>query len=198
MLTSATESNTILAPTSFQSRPGTYALLLASAADQLIRVGRFGNLRLQPGYYVYVGSALGSGGVRARLSHHMRPAERPHWHIDYLRKKATLEAVWFQYHRKSLEHAWARRFAALPGASVPMAGFGSSDCDCESHLFFFAKCPRPPTRIGVISLKLKRAHPEVDRNDQDNRQNSEISPRLLNTDSASVTVFLRHSERSRS
>ena len=103
----------------------------------MIRVGRLGNLQLQPGFYVYIGSALGSGGVRGRLGHHMQHAERPHWHIDYLRAKTTIVAVWFRYHRKSLEHAWARRFAALPGASVPMAGFGSSDCDCESHLFYF-------------------------------------------------------------
>jgi Uri superfamily endonuclease len=130
------------ARTGVQPRPGTYALLLSSATDQLIRVGRLGDLRLQPGYYVYVGSALGPGGVRGRLGHHMRPAERPHWHIDYLRTKATIEAVWF---------------AAMPGVSVPMAGFGSSDCDCESHMFFFAKRPRTPTRISVIPLNLKRA-----------------------------------------
>jgi Uri superfamily endonuclease len=140
-----------------QSRPGTYALLLSSATNALIRIGRLGNLLLQRGFYVYVGSALGPGGVRGRLGHHVRPAERPHWHIDYLRKKTTLEAVWFRYHRKSLEHAWAKRFGEMPGASVPMAGFGSSDCDCQSHLFFFKKCPRPPARIGAISLKLKKA-----------------------------------------
>jgi Uri superfamily endonuclease len=145
------------AATSFQPDPGTYALLISSATDQLIRIGRLGNLRLQRGFYVYVGSALGPGGVRGRLGHHMRPAERPHWHIDYLRKKTTLEAVWFCYNRKPREHTWVKRFAAMPGASVPLAGFGSSDCDCESHLFFFAKCPRPPARIGAISLKLKRA-----------------------------------------
>jgi hypothetical protein len=55
ILTSIAESNTVSAPT-VQSRLGTYALLLASATDALIRVGRLGNLRLQPGYYVYVGS----------------------------------------------------------------------------------------------------------------------------------------------
>jgi Uri superfamily endonuclease len=26
-------------------------------------------------------------------------------------------------------------------ASVPMVGFGSSDCDCESHLLFFKTMP---------------------------------------------------------
>jgi Uri superfamily endonuclease len=128
---------TVCAPTA-QPRPGTYALLLSSATDQLIRIGRLGDLRLQPGYYVYVGSALGPGGVRGRLAHHMRLVKRPYWHIDYLRRHTTLEAVWFCYHRKSLEHSWAKRFAAMPGASVPMAGFGSSDCGCESHLFFIS------------------------------------------------------------
>ena len=155
-LTQSPEPNTFFARTGVQPSPGTYALLLSFATDELIQVGRLGNLRLQPGFYVYIGSALGSGGVRGRLAHHMRPAERFHWHIDYLQKETKLEAVWFCYNRKSREHDWARRFAAMPEASVPMAGFGSSDCDCESHLFFFAKCPRPPARIGVISLKLKR------------------------------------------
>jgi Uri superfamily endonuclease len=140
-LTQSPEPNMFFARTGIQASPGTYALLLSSATDTVIRVGRLGNLRLQPGFYVYVGSALGSGGVRGRLGHHMRPAERPHWHIDYLRKKTTLEAVWFCYNRKPQEHAWAKRFAAMPGASVPMAGFGSSDCACESHLFYFKDCP---------------------------------------------------------
>ena len=141
MLASAVEPNTDFALADIQSKPGTYALLLSSKTDAVIRIGRFGNLRLQPGYYVYVGSALGPGGVRGRLGHHIRPAKRPHWHIDYLRKKTTLEAVWFRYHGKSLEHAWAKRFAAMTGASVPMAGFGASDCNCESHLFFFSRFP---------------------------------------------------------
>jgi Uri superfamily endonuclease len=131
-------------------RPGAYALLLSSATDAVIRIGRLGDLRLQPGYYVYMGSALGSGGVRGRLGHHVRPVNRPHWHIDYLRTKTTLEAVWFCYGQKSREHAWAKRFAAMPGASVPMAGFGSSDCGCESHLFYFEGCPATAlaTKLG--------------------------------------------------
>jgi Uri superfamily endonuclease len=134
-----------------QPSPGTYALLLSSKTDALIRVGRLGDLRLQPGYYVYIGSALGPGGVRGRLAHHIRPAERPHWHIDYLRTKTTLEAVWFCYNRKPREHAWAKRFAAMPGASVPMVGFGASDCGCESHLFYFKHCPAKENFVRRLS-----------------------------------------------
>jgi hypothetical protein len=31
----------------------------------------------------------------------MSIAERPHWHIDYLRRHTTLEEIWFCYDRKS-------------------------------------------------------------------------------------------------
>jgi Uri superfamily endonuclease len=142
----------VLCPsTDFKSHPGTYALLLSSAADAVIRVGRLGELRLQQGFYVYVGSACGTGGVRARLAHHMRPAEHPHWHIDYLRRHTTLNEVWFCYDRKSRERGWAKCFAEMKGASVPMAGFGSSDCDCETHLFFFRRYPA----IGGFIRRLK-------------------------------------------
>ena len=120
-----------------EARPGTYALLLSTASDAEIRVGRHGDMRLQSGLYIYVGSAFGPGGVRARVSHHLRDSPRPHWHIDYLRPHATIEEVWLCHGRKRREHSWARFLSSMPGVSVPMLGFGSSDCGCGAHLFFF-------------------------------------------------------------
>ena len=120
-----------------QSCPGTYALLLSSTTDDTIRVGRLGKLPLQRGFYVYVGSAHGPGGVRSRLAHHLRPCRRPHWHIDYLRPKTRVEDIWVSYGPRLREHEWARRLGEMPEASMPLAGFGSSDCGCKSHLFFF-------------------------------------------------------------
>lgn len=122
---------------SLEARPGTYALLLSTASDAEIRVGRHGDMRLQSGFYVYVGSAFGPGGVRARVNHHLRDSPRYHWHIDYLRPHATLEEVWLCHGRKRREHLWASFLSSMPGVSVPMPGFGSSDCGCETHLFFF-------------------------------------------------------------
>lgn len=77
------------------ARPGTYALLLTTAMTMgPVRIGRQNWLTLQaPGWAVYVGSACGRGGVRARLAHHRRLAARPHWHIDYLRYYSPLEAI---------------------------------------------------------------------------------------------------------
>jgi len=43
-------------------------------------------LDLLPGYYIYIGSAFGPGGVRARMLRHLRADKPKHWHIDYLRE----------------------------------------------------------------------------------------------------------------
>ncbi len=73
--------------------PGTYSLLLYLPRTRLIRVGKLGEFGFANGHYCYVGSAFGPGGLRARLRHHARPAARPHWHIDYLRRYMTLRGV---------------------------------------------------------------------------------------------------------
>ena len=66
-----------------EPKPGKYALVLSCANDARIQVGRIGKIHLQCGYYVYLGSALGPDGLRARIAHHQKLATRPHWHIDY-------------------------------------------------------------------------------------------------------------------
>ena len=120
-----------------QARPGTYALVLSSRSTDLIQIGRLGALQLQSGFYVYVGSALGPGGVRARLAHHLKPSRRPHWHIDYLRAHTSVAEIWYHLDTQRLEDVWAEHISLAEGASVPLAGFGSTDCRCGSHLFFF-------------------------------------------------------------
>ena len=124
-----------------EPRPGTYVLVVSARANRLVRVGRLGRLRLQSGFYVYVGSAFGSGGVRVRLMHHSQPSHRPHWHVDYLRRHTSLEEVWYCHDRVSREHEWTRCLGIQLGASIPLAGFGASDCQCESHLYFFKSRP---------------------------------------------------------
>jgi Uri superfamily endonuclease len=135
-----------------QARPGTYALILASSSERLIQIGKLGQLLLQPGYYVYAGSAFGPGGIRARVAHHARISQRPHWHIDYLRSILHLDEVWYSYDSKRHEHRWADTFSRLKGATLPIAGFGASDCSCRSHLLLFSTKPsvrRFRNRLGT-------------------------------------------------
>ncbi len=123
-------------------QPGTYLLILRADSSQRVQVGRWGALDVHPGYYLYVGSAFGPGGVRARVSRHVRKKTARHWHIDYLRAVSVPVAVWCGYGARDLEHRWARTFRGLPGSS-PVPGFGCTDCTCESHLFRFRKLPHP-------------------------------------------------------
>jgi len=121
--------------------PGTYVLVLVSTVQHILQVGKLGELILMPGFYVYVGSAFGPGGVRARVSHHIKVPDHPRWHVDYVRATAGLEEVWYTYDSVSREHQWAGVFAQMKGALIPFHGFGSSDCHCQSHLFYFRSMP---------------------------------------------------------
>lgn len=121
----------LLAP----AEPGSYILLLFSPKRSALTVGRLGDLTVEPGWYLYVGSALGAGGLRVRLRHHLRPLRRPHWHIDYLRQACDLRAIWFVASAERWEHRWAQTLSAMETA-MPLPGFGASDCRCVSHCFF--------------------------------------------------------------
>jgi Uri superfamily endonuclease len=122
-------------------RSGTYALVLCCRVRRRMRVGHLGMMELQPGFYVYVGSALGPGGLRARIAHHVRGARRPRWHIDYLRAHALLDQIWYCCDLSRREHQWARALEAARDGAVPLPGFGASDCHCRSHLYFFERRP---------------------------------------------------------
>lgn len=120
--------------------PGTYLLLLWLEEDREIIIGRLGTLLFPRGYYLYVGSAGGPGGLRARLARHCRRAKHPRWHIDYLRCHANLVEIWAVESDERLECLWAQQLAQLsPVRSIPH--FGSSDCRCPSHLFHFREKP---------------------------------------------------------
>lgn len=123
------------------ARPGTYVLVLKCPRSTRLPVGRLGVLRVEKGYYVYVGSAYGPGGLAARIRHHSQAAARPHWHIDYLRARCEWVDCWFTTDFPQCEHNWAEVMRTFPGAGVPFARFGSSDCDCHAHLFWLAKRP---------------------------------------------------------
>lgn len=126
---------------------GTYSLVLRCRQPQSISVGRLGDISFSTGYYVYVGSAFGPGGVRARVRRHARVNRTRHWHIDYVRPALSLEEVWFCHDRVRQEHRWAAAFAE---AGEVVNGFGCSDCRCPSHLFYFTSRRRLASVRGAL------------------------------------------------
>ena len=121
--------------------PGTYALIFSAYQKSHLKIGKLGTLHLKPGFYIYVGSAFGPGGLKARIAHHRRKASRPHWHIDYLGSFLQLIEIWYTYDPTHREHQWAKTLSGTRGATIPIIGFGSSDCRCNSHLFYFDSRP---------------------------------------------------------
>lgn len=121
--------------------PGTYALVLRAENEEEIEVGALGVMTVESGVYVYVGSAFGPGGLRARVSRHVRGDGALHWHVDYLRAATTLVTVWYTHDPNRRECTWAEILRSLPRATVPLAGFGASDCNCSAHLVRIDSAP---------------------------------------------------------
>ena len=121
---------------SIPTEAGTYVLVLHLAALAVLNMGRLGTYTLPEGDYAYIGSAHGPGGLRARVGRHVRGTGTRHWHVDALRRCATVKAVIYTASEERLECAWAQALARLPSAETPICGFGSSDCKsrCGSHL----------------------------------------------------------------
>jgi len=120
---------------------GTYVLSLSLQTGCCIQIGKLGTFHFPTGYYCYVGSAFGPGGLEGRLRHHLRPSQRPHWHLDYLKRCTEPESIWIVPDGVKHEHTWAKALSTMAGASVPASKFGASDCKCPSHLYHFQREP---------------------------------------------------------
>jgi Uri superfamily endonuclease len=112
---------------------GAYVLVLHLEKAIHIKFPSVASDQVMPGWYVYVGSARGSGGIRARVKRHFRYKKTAHWHVDRL----TVHAV----EMAALAVAGGRECEIVGKLlnslqfKVAVAGFGSTDCSrCESHL----------------------------------------------------------------
>ncbi len=131
---------------------GTYVLLIQLESGEEITVGRLGTFSFPAGYYLYVGSALGSGGLAARLARHRGSDKRPRWHVDYLLAHGHLLEIWQASGQERRECLWAAGARKMGGA-MPVPGFGSSDCRCPAHLIYFAAkpdCSALALKVGTI------------------------------------------------
>jgi sugar fermentation stimulation protein A len=132
---------------------GSYLLLLELPHPRRITVGALGTREFPSGFYVYVGSA--QRGLSRRIARHRRkPGQRPHWHIDYLRREAAITASWAIREPHRREEEIAEAVAALADGSEP--DFGSSDSSQPSHLFYWSTDPRRNRSFQELILELRR------------------------------------------
>jgi Uri superfamily endonuclease len=103
-----------------------------------ITVGSLGSFAFPAGHYVYTGSA--KKGLGSRIARHLRRRKKLRWHIDYLLRYGRVLEV-KRYHNERSECELSREVEKLPGSRVVAPGFGSSDCECATHLFFFGRNP---------------------------------------------------------
>ncbi len=133
---------------------------MRSSSSAPIEIGKLGLMTLRPGCYVYVGSAFGPGGLRARVLRHVAISGKRHWHIDYLRPYVDIVEVWWLAGRERREVQWVEGVFSLRGAHCQMLRFGASDSDCESHLLWFPR--KPSTRTFLHRLRLQDpSHPDI-------------------------------------
>jgi Uri superfamily endonuclease len=145
---------------SIPETPGVYILVFHLAKPTSIAFDRKGTQHtFPPGWYLYVGSACGVGGLNRRLTRHQRRIaddKKMHWNVDYFREHALLCELWYcETDECRFEHHWAQTVADLSGATVPVPKFGASDCkaDCPSH--FFHPTARPSTAVFRSQLSTR-------------------------------------------
>ncbi len=121
---------------------GAYCILIELVGPCSIAVGALGRHRFEKGVYVYVGSA--QAGIGQRVARHRSQQKRMRWHIDYLlRKGEVVSTVAIPCDAKERECEIADAVSKADGVCVPVVGFGSSDCSCSSHLFYFGDVEPP-------------------------------------------------------
>jgi len=111
---------------------GIYVLLIAVRHNLILEIGALGPTAFGRGLYAYVGSAQIS--LKKRVERHLRKSKRKFWHVDYLIAKDAVKVVkvlWKEGERK--QECETARMIGQFGTAVK--GFGSSDCNCKSHLF---------------------------------------------------------------
>jgi len=133
---------------------GIYCIVLRNHGC-LIQVGALGEMAFRSGWHIYIGSALGSGGLK-RLGRHITLAssndKQPKWHIDYLLTSPCFTLV-FAVYAVTADRFECRLAGELNAGGIPK--FGCSDCSCTSHLFYRQDDPKQEILAAFRELQLK-------------------------------------------
>jgi Uri superfamily endonuclease len=114
---------------------GSYILLIFVRENLWFKPGSLQRVRLPPGCYVYVGSAIGPGGFEKRVLIHLRKTKKARWHIDYLTRLRNVEVRGAFYIPLLNGESRLTRILSSLGFVKMVKGFGATDSPGDfSHL----------------------------------------------------------------
>jgi Uri superfamily endonuclease len=121
------------------TKQGAYVLYIDVKLPLTLDVGSLGKVFLPAGRYAYVGSAR--IGIASRIARHRRLAVQKtgkrHWHIDWLLTNPHAHLAGEVTLEGCIECNISKQIALKKGVTVPVPGFGASDCQsrCKAHLY---------------------------------------------------------------
>ncbi len=144
---------------SLPKEKGSYILLIFLDNDITVKIGKLGTYTLTKGCYLYIGSALGPGGLNSRIIRHLSKRKKTHWHIDYLTKNMQVRIRYILYilSDNHLECNIVQTLIQYKYFKSIINGFGSSDCrkGCPSHFLKYNGDPKKCLEYTLKKLKNK-------------------------------------------
>ena len=138
---------------------GSYILFIVLEDDLEVKIGSLGSHKLKQGSYLYIGSALGPGGLRARIRRHLTKTKNLHWHIDYLTKETRTKIKYVIYIEttRNIECNITQILTKHKNFKAIIKGFGSTDCKkrCISH---FLICLDKPYKCLEKTYNILKEH----------------------------------------
>jgi Uri superfamily endonuclease len=126
---------------------GTYILVIRLLENSKILIGSLGIIDFIKGFYLYIGSAMGiksSATLENRIKRHISESNSKNlfWHIDYLlaSKICLLTRIYLIPTTIRLECIISKEIHKASDNYIKK--FGSSDCRCPSHLYYFLEFDR--------------------------------------------------------
>ena len=121
---------------------GSYIVVIHLPEKAYIQIGALGEICFNKGYYLYIGSAMAKVGpntlenrIKRHVSEHKN--KKLFWHIDYLlaNKISLVTMIYLVPTILRLECIISKEISEVSDNYIK--DFGSSDCQCPSHLYYF-------------------------------------------------------------
>lgn len=118
------------------------------------KVGRRFSVELQPGMYIYIGSAFGPVMFKTRVCRHLSKSKKPWWHIDYITLSQSYEPLVVAVCPTAVKglEPWLALSAHASRCLRPVGRLGGSDDPYKvSHLYSVDGCDVGRVVVGLLS-----------------------------------------------